>query len=84
MDTIDKIKIELREKDAPFFTDGEIAYYLAKNQNDFRATVYEMLLVKAESSAVMVSGWSTTDTSAYFRRLASRFRAFSSGQLGSS
>jgi len=81
MEITDKIKIELREKDAPFFTDEEIAYYLAKNENDFRATVYEMLLIKAESSTVTVSGWNTADTSAYFRRLASRFRPFSSGQL---
>ena len=83
MDTIDKIKIELREEAAPFFSDEEFAYYLAKNENDFDATVYEMLLVKAESSTVSVSGWNTTDTSAYFRRLASRFRKFSSGQLRS-
>ena len=84
METIDKIKIELREKDAPFFTEEEFAYYIAKNGNDFNATVYEMLLVKAENSTVTVSGWNTTDTSAYFRRRASQFRSFSSGQLSGS
>jgi len=84
MDDIDKLKIELRETQAPYFSNEEFAYFLAKNKNDFNATVYEMLLVKAEDSTIQVSGLSTGDTSAYFRRLASRFRPFSSGQLSGS
>jgi hypothetical protein len=81
METIDKIKIELREEQIPFFSDNEISYYLAKNGNDFRATLYEMLLIKAENNTISVSGWNTQDTSAYFRRLASKYRPFLSGQL---
>ena len=78
---IGKLKIELREAQFPFFTDKDFEHYLEKNGNDFNATAYEMLLVKAEPSTVAVSGWASQDTSAYFRRLASRFRPFSSGQL---
>jgi hypothetical protein len=81
MDPIEKLKIELRETQSPYFTDEEFAYYLEKNGNDFNKTAYEMLLVKAENSTIAVSGLSTQDTSAYFRRLASKFRSFSSGQL---
>jgi hypothetical protein len=84
MEVIDKLKIELREEQVPFFSDEEISYYLTKNGNDFDATMYEMLLLKAENSTITVSGLTTGDTSAYFRRLASRFRKFSSGQLGGS
>jgi len=83
MELIEKIKIELREKQIPFFEDEEIAYFLDKNGNDFNKTCYEMLLIKAENSTIAVSGMTTQDTSAYFRKLASRFRPFSSGQLNS-
>ena len=78
---IDKIKMEVRESLVPFFTDDEIAYYLEKNNGRVNATIYELLLLKAEDSTIRVSGLSTQDTSKYFRRLASRYRDFSSGQL---
>ena len=81
MDIIDRIKIELREEQIPFFKEEEFTYFLEKNGNDFDKTVYEMLLIKAENSTIQVSGWTSQDTSAYFRRLAARFRPFSSGQL---
>ena len=81
MNTIEKIKIELREEQSPYFSDTEIEYYLTKNKNNVNAAIYEMLLIKAEDSSISVSGLSTVDTSKYFRRLASKFRSFSSGQL---
>ena len=77
----ERIKMELREAQIPFFSDDEIDYYLTKNGNNVNAAIYEMLLIKAEDSTIRVSGLSTQDTSKYFRRLASRFRTFSSGQL---
>jgi hypothetical protein len=81
MDNLEKIRIELREEQTPFFNEDEINYYLDKNGGNVNAALYEMLLIKAESTTITVSGWSTQDTSRYFRRLASRFRSFSSGQL---
>ncbi|MDR0326683.1 MAG: hypothetical protein LBI05_00140 [Planctomycetaceae bacterium] len=84
MDVTEELKIILREEQAPYFTDKEFAYYLARNGNDIKKTAYEMLLVKAENSTIAVSGLTTQDTSAYFRRLASKFRSFSSGQLSGS
>ena len=81
MNVTEQIKIELRETQVPFFSDEEIEHYLEKNGNKVEAAIYEMLLIKAEDNSVTVSGWSSHDTSRYFRRLASRYREFSSGQL---
>lgn len=81
MTDIERIKRETRENQSPYFDDGDIEYYLAKNGGDVDATIYELLLVKAEDSTISVSGLSTSDTSAYFRRLASRYRRYNSGVL---
>lgn len=78
---IEAIKREIRENMSPYFEDGDIDYYLKKNSGDVNATIYELLLVKAEDSTISVSGLSTSDTSAYFRRLASRYRRYNSGVL---
>lgn len=80
-ETMGNLKRELRETDCPFFDDGDFEYYYKKNNGDFEATVYEMLLVKSEDSTISVSGLSTQDTSAYFKRLASRHRSFNTGTL---
>ena len=80
-ETIGNLKRELRETDCPFFDDSDFEYYYNKNNGDFEATVYEMLLVKSEDSTISVSGLSTQDTSAYFKRLASRHRSFNTGTL---
>lgn len=79
--TLANIKREIRENQSPYFEDDDFPYYFDKNDGDFNATCYEMLLVKAEDSTISVSGLSTSDTSAYFRRLASRFRPFNTGVL---
>jgi hypothetical protein len=81
MTTIEMIKLELRESKAPFFTDDEIVYYLEKNDGNVRATIYEMLIIKSEDTAIQVYGWKTQDTSKYFKRLAARFKSFNSGVL---
>ena len=78
---VEAIKREIRENMSPYFEDGDIEYYLKKNNGDVNATIYELLLVKAEDSTISVSGLTTSDTSAYFRRLASRYRQYNSGVL---
>lgn len=78
---IDRIRIETRENQCPYFEDEDIAYYLQKNSYDADATIYELLLIKAEDSTITVSGMTTEDTSGYFRRLASRYKRFNSGIL---
>lgn len=81
MTDIEKIKKEVREEQSPYFEEGDFQYYLDKNHGDVNATIYEMLIIKSEDSTISVSGLSTHDTSAYFKRLASRYKPFNSQVL---
>lgn len=78
---LDYIKREVREEQLPYFSDADIEHYFEKNNKDVEATVYELLIVKSEDSAISVSGLTTADTSSYFRRLASKHRRYNSGVL---
>ena len=71
--TIEQIKMIIREKDVPYFDDEEIQAYLALNDNDYKKTIYDLLLVKAENTTTNISGLSIADSSDYFRRLARRY-----------
>lgn len=81
MESLDDLKIVLREADVPFFTDEELEFYLRENGNDYRTTAYRCLLIKAEDTTLSISGLSTSDSSKYFRRLASQYRPNNSGIL---
>lgn len=81
MTAIERIYKELREEQAPYFSEDDIMYYLKKNKGNIDATIYEMLIIKSEDSSVEVSGLITGDTSGYFKRLASRYKRFNSGIL---
>lgn len=81
MSDLSNLKLILREGDIPFFTDEQLNFYLEQNGGDVRGAAYQCLLVKAEDTTLSVSGLSTTDTSKYFRRLASQYRPFNSGTL---
>lgn len=77
----ERIMMETREYQCPYFEESDVLYYYRKNNYDVDATIYEMLLIKAEDSTITVSGMTTDDTSGYFRRLASRYKRFNSGVL---
>ena len=81
MTDIEVIKMEIREKQSPYFEEDDFQYYLNKNGGNVEATIYEMLIIKSEDSTISVSGLNTQDTSGYFKRLASRFKQFNSGIL---
>lgn len=81
MTDIERLKIILREADIPFFTDEELSFYLSENNGNFRDTAYQTLNIKAENTTLSISGLSTADSSAYFRRLAARYRPNNSGIL---
>ena len=72
IEKISYIRKEIRENQAPYFDEDDFLHYLTKNNGDINSTIYEMLIIKSEDSAISVSGLSTQDTSAYFKRLASR------------
>lgn len=81
MTDLDKVKVEARESVCKCFTDEELQYYLDKNEGNVNNTIYEILILKSEDSSISVSGLNTTDTSSYFKRLASRFKPSNSGIL---
>lgn len=81
VEKIARIRKEVRELQSPYFEEDDFEYYLKKNNGDVDATIYEMLIIKSEDSTISVSGLSTQDTSAYFKRLASRYKPFNSGVL---
>lgn len=81
MTDVERIYKEIREEQSPYFENGDIEYYLNKNGGDVNATIYEMLIIKSEDSSLSLSGVNTTDTSGYFKRLASRYKTFNSGDL---
>lgn len=80
-EVIDIVKREVRENVCPYFDDDDIEFYVDKNEGNVNAAIYELLIIKAEDSTISVSGLSTSDTSSYFRRLASRYRQYNSGVL---
>ena len=82
MSDLEELKLILREKDIPFFVDSELEYYLGKYGSANNAA-YHCLLIKAENTALSVSGLNTADSSEYFRRLAGRYRPNNSGVLKS-
>lgn len=81
MNSLEDLKIVLREADIPFFSDEQLEFYLSENSGDYRATAYQCLLIKAEDTTLSVSGLSAADSSKYFRRLASKYRPHNSGIL---
>ena len=81
MDSLQQLKIILRESDIPFFTEEQLEFYLRENHGDYKATAYQCLLLKAEDTTLSVSGLSTGDSSKYFRRLAAKYRRHNSGVL---
>lgn len=78
---VKRIKEILREEDIPYFTDEQIKFYVEENNGVANDAIYQMLLIKSESSEISVSGLSTQDTSSYFKRLASNYKPNNSGIL---
>lgn len=81
MNSLEDLKIVLREESIPFFSDEELQYHLKENNGDYRLTAYRCLLLKAENTTLSVSGLTAADSSQYFRRLAAQYRPSNSGVL---
>ncbi len=80
INSIDELKLILREDDIPFFTDEQISKYVALYET-LDLALYAMLMVKAENTQMQIAGMSTQDTSSYFRKLARQYRPNNSGIL---
>ncbi len=81
-DDLRKLKIVLREKDCPFFSDDELRFYFEENGNDFNNTAYRCLIIKSENTTLTLSGLELGDSSRYFRRIAQYYRPNNSRVLG--
>lgn len=80
INSIDELKLILREDDIPFFTDEQISKYIAL-YDTLDLALYAMLMVKAENTQMQIAGMTTQDTSSYFRKLARQYRPNNSGIL---
>ncbi len=81
LNSIDDLKVVLRESEIPFFDDAELQWYVDKFNGNYNRAVYELLIVKSENTGMSISGMSAEDSSSYFRRLANRYRPNNSGVL---
>lgn len=80
LNSIEDLKIVLREYDIPFFDDNTLQWYVDKF-GSYDNAAYELLIVKAENSSLSIAGMTTEDTSSYFRRLATRYKPNNTGVL---
>ena len=81
MDSLDKLKPNIMEKQYPYFDDEELLQRLELNNGDVDRTSYDCLLIKAETTGLSVSGLTTQDSSSYFKMLASKYVKTNSGVL---
>lgn len=81
MDSLETLKLNIMEKQYPYFSDEELLQRLELNNGDVRQTSYECLIIKAESTGLSVSGFTTKDSSSYFKMLASKYVTTNSGVL---
>lgn len=81
MDSLETLKLNIMEKQYPYFTDEELLQRLELNNGDVRQTSYDCLIIKAESTGLSVSGLTTKDSSSYFKMLASKYVSTNSGVL---
>lgn len=82
MDSLEKLKFNIREKEYPCFSDDELLYILRDEcKGDINKASYQCLIRKAENTGLTVSGLTTKDSSSYFKMLASNYVTTNSGVL---
>ncbi|EQK05150.1 TPA: hypothetical protein KOY50_002683 [Clostridioides difficile] len=75
LEVLKNIKIELREEQSPFFSDDEITYYYNKNNQDFKSTMYELCILKAENDSITLpGGLSMPENKLYWLTLAKKYK----------
>ena len=77
MTDLELLKMNILEKEYPYFDDDQLNAYL-EIEGSVKAASYRCLIIKAENTSLSVSGLNCADTSKYFMRIAQRFRASSS------
>ena len=74
MTDIERMKKILHEEEYPTFEDADLEFYIAENNGDVNAAIYQCLIIKSENNAVSITGLSAADSSSYFKRLASQYK----------
>jgi len=81
MTPLDTLKLETFESECPYYSDEQLAYFLEKHGQDLEAACYDILLRKSMNSQLQISGYTSQDTSGFFKRMASRYRPAQSGTI---
>ena len=81
LSSISDLKKAICEDMVQYFTDEDLQWYVDQHNGDYEAAAYHCLIVKSETTGLQISGMTTKDTSAYFLRLARRYRKRHSGIL---
>lgn len=82
MNDIERMKKILREEDYPVFSDPDLQFYIDENNGDVNAAIYQCLIIKSENNSVSITGLTASDSSSYFKRLASQYKPSNTGNLG--
>lgn len=71
---LEELKFNIREKDYPFFSDGELITLLRNNRMNVKKASYKALMMKAEESSFNFKDISEDSSHEYFMRLARMYR----------
>ena len=77
MEILDEIRILIREIDVEdrYFSDEEIRYYFKRNNQNVEATIFELLMIKAEDdSCKLPTGIEVSSSRDYWLMLARKYR----------
>lgn len=78
---VNRIKQIILEDAYPMFSDTDILFYYNENNKSFRATVYNLLKLKAETGSTVITGMTLPNPERFFMRLATPYRPNNSGVL---
>lgn len=81
-DKLAELKRNICEDLYPMFSDDILFSALREAKGDVQSASYRLLIRKSENTTLGVSGLTMNDTSAYFLRLAARYRPSHTGFLG--
>lgn len=75
MEALAQLKLNIREKSSPYFSDEELLYLLEQCGGDVQRASYEALLRKAEDDSITLpSGMQIPNNRQYWLSLARMFR----------
>ena len=77
-----QLKMMIQENKAPFFDDEEILFHLNAASGDMELAAYNLLIIKAKNTQLVLAGITVQDQSKHFLQLAQLYQPNNSGILG--